>query len=61
MLPWSVIATAAHAELFGPLGELSDAQRAVEKRVLRVDVEVNELGGHRSRFIPSRLRGGARF
>ena len=61
MLPWSVIATRAHAELFGALGQLSDAQRAVEKRVLRVDVEVNELGGHGRGSIPSRLRGGARF
>jgi hypothetical protein len=37
----------AHAELFRAVGELADADGAVEERVLGVDVEVDELGGHR--------------
>jgi hypothetical protein len=36
-----------HAELLRSVDELPDADGAVQERVLRVDVKMHDLGGHR--------------
>ncbi len=53
-----------HPELLGPPGDLPDAQGAVQKRILGMDVQVDELGSHAPRRYSitqerrSRLRSG---
>ena len=62
MLPWSVTATACIPAAGDALDQVLHLHRPVEQRVLRVDVEMDELGRHRAlrgQWVPA-LRAGCK-
>jgi len=48
-----------HAELGDAAAELRETIRAIEEGVLTVEMEVNEVAGHRTRIILSAIGRGA--